>query len=195
MKTGNPRAKLAIEIFCYRVRKYIGAYCAALGRVDGVIFTGGIGENSALVRAKSCERLDFFGITIDPSLNEKTLHSEGLVSSSQSKVKVCGHPHKRRAAYRAGYGKNGVRDPSSELIPGGSGMSRPCRTNTNARSIVTHLASSYPSPSPVPSADGTPSPQGRGLEVTVSIPLHWESGPGKLSQNLLRLFWSVIWCP
>jgi len=88
MKAGNPRAKLAIDIFCYRVRKYIGAYCAALGKVDGIIFTGGIGENSALVRAKSCERLDFFGITIDSLLNEKTLHSEGLVSSSQSKVNV-----------------------------------------------------------------------------------------------------------
>jgi acetate kinase len=89
MKLGNPRAKLAIDIFCYRVRKYIGAYCAALGRVDGIIFTGGIGENSALVRAKSCERLDFFGIEMDPSLNEMTLHSEGVVSSVQSKTKIC----------------------------------------------------------------------------------------------------------
>jgi acetate kinase len=89
MKAGNPRAKLAIDIFCYRVRKYIGAYCASLGKVDGVIFTGGIGENSTLVRAKSCERLDFFGIAIDPTLNEKTLRSEGVVSSPQSKTRVC----------------------------------------------------------------------------------------------------------
>ena len=89
MKAGNPRAKLAVDIFCYRVLKYIGAYCAALGRVDGVIFTGGIGENSALVRAKSCERLNFFGIEIDPAINENMIHSEGVVSSSQSKTKVC----------------------------------------------------------------------------------------------------------
>jgi acetate kinase len=89
MKAGNRRAKLAVDIFCYRILKYIGAYCAALGRVDGVIFTGGIGENSALVRAKSCERLNFFGIEIDPAINEKMIHSEGVVSSSQSKTKVC----------------------------------------------------------------------------------------------------------
>jgi acetate kinase len=89
MKKGNPRAKLAIDIFCYRIRKYIGAYCAALGKVDGIIFTGGIGETPALVRAKSSGRLDFFGIGPGPATNEKMIQLEGVVSSPQSKVKVC----------------------------------------------------------------------------------------------------------
>jgi acetate kinase len=85
---GNERARLAIDIFCYRIRKYIAAYCGVLGRVDGVIFTGGIGENAALVRAKSCEELGFFGIEIDPSRNEQTVRKEGKISADSSRTLV-----------------------------------------------------------------------------------------------------------
>jgi acetate kinase len=87
--SGNARAKLAIDIFTYRVRKYVSAYCGVLGRVDGLIFTGGIGENSPLIRIRSCERLNFFGIEIDPEANKQVLGKEGVISSISSKVRVC----------------------------------------------------------------------------------------------------------
>ena len=87
-ESGNPRARLAIQIFSYRVRKYIAAYCGVLGKVDGVVFTGGIGENVPNIRAASCERLDFFGIEIDPEVNGRTLGTEGVVSPASGRVNV-----------------------------------------------------------------------------------------------------------
>jgi len=69
---GNERALTAIHIFCYRIRKYIGAYTAALGGVDALVFTGGIGEGSAWVRGLSCQGLTAMGIHIDTLLNKKT---------------------------------------------------------------------------------------------------------------------------
>ncbi len=87
--SGNLRANLAIEIFAYRVRKYIAAYCGVLGRVDGLIFTGGIGENSPSIRLQSCDRLGFFGIEIDPSANAQMSGREGVVSSESSRVRIC----------------------------------------------------------------------------------------------------------
>ncbi|MBM3326992.1 MAG: acetate kinase [Calditrichaeota bacterium] len=65
----NPRALLALNIFCYRVKKYIGAYAAAMNGLDGVVFTGGIGENSVIVRQKSFEGLGFLGLEFDAELN------------------------------------------------------------------------------------------------------------------------------
>ncbi len=85
---GNERAKLAIEVFCYRVKKYIGAYCGVLGRVDGLIFTGGIGENAPLVRARSCDTLSFYGIEVEPGLNESTVRKEGEISPRGSRTRV-----------------------------------------------------------------------------------------------------------
>jgi acetate kinase len=63
------RARLAIEIFCYRVRKYLGAYLAALGGADAIVFAGGIGENSPLVRSRVCEGLEWFGVRLDAEAN------------------------------------------------------------------------------------------------------------------------------
>ena len=75
------RARLAIEIFCYRVRKYVGAYMAAMGGADAVVFAGGIGENAASIRARICEGLEWLGVTLDPARNDATvLGREGLVS-------------------------------------------------------------------------------------------------------------------
>jgi acetate kinase len=85
---GNERAKVAMEMYQYRVRKYIGAYAAAMGGVDLIVFTGGIGENDTVTRTKSLEGLEFLGIDID---TEKSLNSRGreeLVSKADSKVKV-----------------------------------------------------------------------------------------------------------
>ena len=85
---GNERAKLAIEIFCYRTKKYIGAYTAVLGHVDAVAFTGGIGENSVLVREKALDGLDCLGIRLDTNRNCDDEKAERLISSRDSKVNV-----------------------------------------------------------------------------------------------------------
>lgn len=66
---GDPDAALALEMFCYRAKKYVGAYCAVLGRVDAIVFTAGIGENDAEVRARICEGLEMFGIVLDEERN------------------------------------------------------------------------------------------------------------------------------
>jgi acetate kinase len=67
---GESRAKLAINMYCYRIKKYIGAYFAVLGQIDALIFTGGIGENSSLIRKRSCDTLSALGIVIDNEKNE-----------------------------------------------------------------------------------------------------------------------------
>jgi acetate kinase len=69
--TGNARAAEALEVFVYQVKKTIGAYAAAMGGLDAVAFTGGIGENSASLRAACCQGLEFLGIALDPELNER----------------------------------------------------------------------------------------------------------------------------
>lgn len=81
---GDRRAGLAVEIFCYRIRKYIGSYMAALGGADAVIFTGGIGENAAEVREEICEGLQPLGVTLDPEKNRATLGVEAEISVSIS---------------------------------------------------------------------------------------------------------------
>jgi len=78
------RVRLAVEIFCYRARKYIGAYLAAMGGADAVVFTGGIGANSAEVRAKICEGMDWAGLQIDAARNEATVGREGQISAENS---------------------------------------------------------------------------------------------------------------
>jgi acetate kinase len=67
---GNPRAQLAIDMFCYRIKKYLGAYFAVLGRVDAIVFTGGIGENAAAIRKQCCDDLAGLGIFVDDPKNE-----------------------------------------------------------------------------------------------------------------------------
>jgi acetate kinase len=87
---GNDRAKLAIDVFCYRLRKYIAAYVGVLGGLDALVFTGGIGENAAAVRARSVEGLGVMGITIDPALNEAARGTEADIAprGQASRVQV-----------------------------------------------------------------------------------------------------------
>jgi acetate kinase len=87
-QAGNERAKLAFDIFCYRIKKYIGAYTAALGKLDAIVFTGGIGENASDVRAQVCFDLEQIGVDIDPVANVETIRIEGLITSADSRVKV-----------------------------------------------------------------------------------------------------------
>ncbi len=83
------RSELAIEIFCYRARKYIGAYLAAMNGADAVVFTGGIGENSPEVRARICDGLQWIGIELDEELNRsQTGGREGLISREGSRPSV-----------------------------------------------------------------------------------------------------------
>ena len=84
----NARAKLALEMFCYRIKKYIGSYAAAMGGVDAVVFTGGIGENSASMRAGICKGLDFLGLDFDSKKNETARGEECLITTATSKVKA-----------------------------------------------------------------------------------------------------------
>jgi acetate kinase len=85
---GNNRARLAHQIFCYRITKYIGAYAAAMGGLDAIVFTGGIGENSSLVRQNVLKNLSFLGVEIDDKKNQEKQHDERILSSDQSKVMV-----------------------------------------------------------------------------------------------------------
>ena len=86
-ENNDRRARLAIEVFCYRARKYIGAFLAASGGADAVIFTGGIGENSPDVRARICQGLNWFGLELDSEKNSAH-HSgrEGVISTDHSKL-------------------------------------------------------------------------------------------------------------
>lgn len=89
-ENGDERAKLATEIECYRLKKYIGAYTAAMGGVDAIAFTAGVGENSPLYREKITKDLEFMGVQIDPEKNRQAIggEKESNISGSRSRVAV-----------------------------------------------------------------------------------------------------------
>ena len=80
------RVRLAIQIFCYRARKYIGAFLACMGGADAVVFTGGIGENAPEIRACICSGMEWTGLKIDESRNQQAVGREGLISTDDSKL-------------------------------------------------------------------------------------------------------------
>ncbi len=85
---GNERARLAVDMFAYRVKKYIGAYFAALGSVDAIAFTAGIGENDDIVRAEICKDMESLGIEIDIEANKGRISEEKNISKKESRVQV-----------------------------------------------------------------------------------------------------------
>jgi acetate kinase len=85
---GDEAATLAFEVYCYRIRKYVGAYFAALGTLDAVVFTAGVGENSPEVRAASLDGLSRLGIAVDPGRNEGRISGPTVVSPDDSEVAV-----------------------------------------------------------------------------------------------------------
>ncbi len=85
---GNEKALEAMDIYCYKIKKYIGSYMAAMGGADIVLFTGGIGEFATYVREKVCADMEFLGIELDTDVNNKTYGDEGVISKEGSKVKV-----------------------------------------------------------------------------------------------------------
>ncbi len=83
------RARLAIDIFCGRARKYIGAYLAGMNGADSIVFAGGIGENSSEIRKRICKGLEFFGLELDEKANNKTIGGkEGIITKPESKLKA-----------------------------------------------------------------------------------------------------------
>ena len=88
-ENNDRRANLAIEMFCYRARKYIGSYLAAMGGADAVVFAGGIGENSPEIRARICAGLEWAGLHVDSALNEQLVRGgEGKFSTEQSPLQA-----------------------------------------------------------------------------------------------------------
>ena len=85
---GDKRAKLALDMFCYRVRKYIGAYSAVINRTDAIVFTGGIGENSAVVRERTCSGLDNLGISLDLKKNKAVSGKISEIQQDGASIKV-----------------------------------------------------------------------------------------------------------
>ena len=88
MKTGDEMAKLAYEMYAYRIKKYIGSYTAALNGLDALVFTAGVGENDALVREMICQDMEFFGIRLDPEKNSLNISSMREISSTDARTKV-----------------------------------------------------------------------------------------------------------
>jgi acetate kinase len=87
-ESGDRRARLAIDLFCYRVKKYIGAYLAAINGADAVVFAGGIGENAPTVRARICAGLEWLGISVDETQNAALVGAEGRIDAPASRVHV-----------------------------------------------------------------------------------------------------------
>ena len=85
---GDEMARLAIDMYCYRIKKYIGAYCAALGRVDALVFTGGIGENAADIRAQCCQGLTRLGLELDADKNGRTGRGIFEIQSETATAKI-----------------------------------------------------------------------------------------------------------
>jgi acetate kinase len=84
----NKKAKLAFEMLCYSVKKYISSYYGILNGIDGLVFTAGIGENSSIVREKACVNLHALGIEMDTEKNNERSSKERFISTADSKVKI-----------------------------------------------------------------------------------------------------------
>lgn len=115
---GNERAKLAVDAFCYRLRKYIGAYVAALGGVDALIFAGGIGERAPAVRARSLEGLEVMGIRVDPARNEAAVGREAEISPDGARVRVLVIPTNEELIIA----RDTLRVVTGQLAPASSGI-------------------------------------------------------------------------
>jgi acetate kinase len=85
---GNVQAILALDMYEYRIRKYIGAYSAAMNGIDALVFTGGVGENSSYVRKRICQQLTFLGLELDMKHNELRCNEDRIISTGSSKISV-----------------------------------------------------------------------------------------------------------
>jgi acetate kinase len=85
---GDERCRLALELYTYRVKKYVGAFAAAMGGLDALVFTAGVGENDPEIRAQVCEGLSFLGVDLDPGVNTQTRGVERVISAPDAGVRV-----------------------------------------------------------------------------------------------------------
>jgi acetate kinase len=85
---GDARAALALDMFCYRLRKYVGSYLALLGGADAVVFGGGIGENAADIRARTCRGMEWCGLRLDEARNARVVGAEGMISADGSPIRA-----------------------------------------------------------------------------------------------------------
>jgi acetate kinase len=90
--SGDEDARLALEVYCYRIRKYVGAYYAALGRLDAVVFTAGVGENAPSIRAQALDGLERLGIRVDPARNQAASRDPRVLSPDGAEVAVLAVP-------------------------------------------------------------------------------------------------------
>jgi len=88
LATDDPQARLAVALYCYRARKYLGAYLAVLGGADAILFGGGVGENAAAVRAGILDGLEWTGIHLDAAANQSTTGREGRISTADSRIQA-----------------------------------------------------------------------------------------------------------
>lgn len=86
---GNERAKLALDMYSYRIKKYVGAYAAAMGGCDIIVFTAGVGENQASMRKDVCKNMEYMGVKLDVEKNKTIRGEEAIISTPDSKVTVC----------------------------------------------------------------------------------------------------------
>lgn len=86
---GNERAKLALDMYSYRIKKYVGAYAAAMGGCDIIVFTAGVGENQASMREDVCKNMEYMGVKLDVEKNKTICGEEAIISTPDSKVTVC----------------------------------------------------------------------------------------------------------
>lgn len=86
---GNERAKLALDMYSYRIKKYVGAYAAAMGGCDIIVFTAGVGENQASMREDVCKNMEYMGVKLDVEKNKTIRGEEAIISTPDSKVTVC----------------------------------------------------------------------------------------------------------
>ena len=84
----NPRVRLAIDVFCYRARKYLGAYLAALQGADAVIFSGGIGEHLPFIRKQICGGMEWCGLLLDEVRNDSMVGTEGCISAARARIQA-----------------------------------------------------------------------------------------------------------
>jgi len=98
VKKGNVRAKLAIDVFCYRIKKYIGAYAVVMDKVDAIVFTGGIGEHAVMLRERICNTVAQIGVQLDHAANKGAVGTEAVISTDDSEVKVYVIPTNEQAA-------------------------------------------------------------------------------------------------
>jgi len=87
-ESGNSNAKLALDIYCYRIKKYIGAYAAAMGGLDALVFTAGVGENSPIVRAQVCRRMEFLGVHLNRTKNKSAVGVEADISEDNATART-----------------------------------------------------------------------------------------------------------